>query len=183
MYGRACTLYPRSLELLDQYDLLDVMKQPGYVAKGAVNYKNGKRVTQRGWSGIFTQLGETYFQWILNLRLKYSEDIFRGHYVEKRGQYVEGYELKSHQIRQGQEYPVEAEIQEISSGQCHIIEAYIASMSMGIFVTNCSKEIPRWCRWWTLRRPNAGWNLCPTRSNTLLVGTPRWSNQDRHAGF
>jgi phenol 2-monooxygenase (NADPH) len=46
MYGRDSTLYPRSLEMLDQIDLLDEMDQVGFVARNSVTFdKNGKCVT------------------------------------------------------------------------------------------------------------------------------------------
>jgi 2-polyprenyl-6-methoxyphenol hydroxylase-like FAD-dependent oxidoreductase len=38
MYGRASTLYPRSLEMLDQLDLLDEINQLGFVARNSVTF-------------------------------------------------------------------------------------------------------------------------------------------------
>lgn len=79
MYGRACTLYPRTLEMLDQLELFDEMAQVGYIGRRSVTFKEGRRVQGRGWEGLegVGQLG-TYFDFLLNLRLKYSEDVFRG---------------------------------------------------------------------------------------------------------
>lgn len=48
MYGRACTLHPRTLEMLDQLDLLDDMNQIGYICRNSVTWKDGKRITSRG---------------------------------------------------------------------------------------------------------------------------------------
>lgn len=36
--GRATTLYPRTLEMLDQIDLLDEMNQIGFIGRNSVTY-------------------------------------------------------------------------------------------------------------------------------------------------
>ncbi len=77
MYGRASTLHARTLELLDQNDLLDDMLQVGLIGKQSFTYKDGVRVQGRGWN-VFAKLGsKSNFDFSLNIRLKYSEDIFR----------------------------------------------------------------------------------------------------------
>lgn len=43
-FGRAIALFPRTLELLDQLDLIDPMLQMGFACKTSVTYKDGKRV-------------------------------------------------------------------------------------------------------------------------------------------
>jgi phenol 2-monooxygenase (NADPH) len=76
MYGRDSTLYPRSLEMLDQIDLLDEMDQVGFVARNSVTFdKNGKCVTSRGWHTIFEKTHGTFQDYLLNIRLKYSEEV------------------------------------------------------------------------------------------------------------
>ena len=86
MYGRACTLYPRTLEYLDQYELLEEMEQVGLIARSSVNYgKNGERIVERGWHEMFNQMGDTLLKYVLNIRLKYSEDIFEAAYKEQGG--------------------------------------------------------------------------------------------------
>lgn len=75
-YGRACTLYPRTLEMLDQLDLLDEMTQVGFVGRASVTYKDGQKVHDRGWDFI-NRVTDTSFGYCLNIRQKYSEDIFR----------------------------------------------------------------------------------------------------------
>lgn len=86
MYGRACTLYPRSLEMLDQLDLYDSLAQEGLHTKQNFAYRNGERVFGRGWK-IFQNVGGwgTFFEECLNLRLKFSEDIVRGKLEEMGG--------------------------------------------------------------------------------------------------
>lgn len=76
MAGRACTLYPRTLEMLDQLDLFDDMAQTGFVARRNVTFEDGRRVQGRGWTAI-ENITESYFDFILNIRLMYSEEIFR----------------------------------------------------------------------------------------------------------
>lgn len=81
MLGRASTLYPRTLEMLDQLDLFDDMAQVGLVGQRAVTFKDGKRVAGRGWT-LMEQISGTFFNFMLNIRLKYSEDIFRRRIAE-----------------------------------------------------------------------------------------------------
>lgn len=67
-FGRAATLYPRTLEILDQLDLLDEMNQIGSIGRNSVTWKDGKRVTGRGWHSTFYEMGETYLNYLLNIR-------------------------------------------------------------------------------------------------------------------
>lgn len=78
MYGRACTLWPRTLEILDQMDLFDDLAQIGFVARQSFVYRDGQKLQGRGWQMSATTAGKTYFDYALNIRLKYSEDVFRG---------------------------------------------------------------------------------------------------------
>ena len=88
MLGRASTLYPRTLEILDQLDLFDDMAQQGVIVRRSITFdSNGKRANGRGWSFVDDARG-TYFNYLLNLRLKYSEDIFR-RYNKKLGGHVQ----------------------------------------------------------------------------------------------
>lgn len=75
MFGRALGIFPRTLEMLDQLDLLDDMGQQGIYTHVTATYKNGER-TMGGYGNIPTFTG-TYFNTMFNLRLKHSEDIFR----------------------------------------------------------------------------------------------------------
>lgn len=44
MYGRAAMIAPRSLEMLEQLDLVDDLLQTGFVVRGQVQYKDGARI-------------------------------------------------------------------------------------------------------------------------------------------
>ncbi|KIW44152.1 uncharacterized protein PV06_05185 [Exophiala oligosperma] len=125
MYGRACTLYSRSLEYLDQFELLDDMTQEGFIGRGSVNFdKNGVRNVDRGWHKIFHHSKDSYFSWLLNLRLKYSEDIIRDHFIRQGGTYRDGLELTSfdHDGETTNEYR-QAHIKDMRTNQSHIYES------------------------------------------------------------
>ena len=76
MYGRACVLYPRTMEMLDQLDLGETLQQIGFIGRSAVTYHDGKRVRGRGWGFISKPL-DSFFDYCLNIRQKYSENVFR----------------------------------------------------------------------------------------------------------
>ncbi|KAH9810895.1 pentachlorophenol 4-monooxygenase, partial [Teratosphaeria destructans] len=58
-------------------DLFDDMAQIGLCASKGFTYRDGERVHGRGWSHFERLFSQTLFPFVLNLRLKYSEDIFR----------------------------------------------------------------------------------------------------------
>ena len=92
-YGRACTLFPRTLEMLDQLNLLDEMLQVGLIGRGSVTYKDGQRVHDRGWEMV-SRMTDTYHDYCLNIRQKYSEDIFRSALERRGGKVNAGWTLK-----------------------------------------------------------------------------------------
>ena len=87
MIGRASTLSPRTSEMLDQLSLFDDMAQIGFIARRSNTWKDGKRVQGRGWRGI-ENITDTFFNFMFNIRLKYSEEVFRAK-LEERGRRVE----------------------------------------------------------------------------------------------
>lgn len=93
MYGRASTLYPRTVEMLDQLGLLDEMSQVGFIGRASVTYKDGQKVHDRGWDFI-SRVTDTYFDYCLNIRQKYSEDIFRSALQQHGGTFNAGWKLK-----------------------------------------------------------------------------------------
>lgn len=93
MYGRASTLYPRTVEMLDQLGLLDEMSQVGLIGRGSVTYKDGQKVQDRGWDFV-SRMTDTYFDYCLNIRQKYSEDIFRSALEQHGGKVNAGCTLK-----------------------------------------------------------------------------------------
>jgi phenol 2-monooxygenase len=93
MYGRACTLFPRTIEMLDQLGLLDEMLQVGLVGRGSVTYKDGRRVNDRGWD-FLSRMADTHLDYCLNIRQKYSEHIFRSALEGQGGKVNAGWTLK-----------------------------------------------------------------------------------------
>jgi phenol 2-monooxygenase len=119
MYGRASTLYPRTLEMLDQLDVLEPMAQIGYIARNYVNFRGGKRATSGGYKMLLSQMHDTYIDYVINIRQKYSEQIFREAYEAKGGRMDEGTELVD--LIQDQvsldDYALTAVIKDGASGQ------------------------------------------------------------------
>ncbi len=126
MYGRACTLYPRTLEILDQLELLDDFVQVGSIGRGSVNYKDGKRVTSRGWQLMLSSMHGTFLDFCLNIRLKYSERLVQDAYEKGGGHVTTTTELLqlSLNLEADDEYKVSATVAAVESGQTRIIKRY-----------------------------------------------------------
>ncbi|KAF7588083.1 hypothetical protein BBP40_006182 [Aspergillus hancockii] len=103
MYGRAITLYPRTLEMLDQLELLDELNQIGYVGRNSVTYNDGKRVTSRGWHVMFQRMTGTYLDYCLNIRQKYSENVIRDAYQSAGGRAYIGWTLEDFTVGNSRE--------------------------------------------------------------------------------
>ncbi len=102
MYGRACTLYPRTLEILDQYELLNSFNQVGFIARNSVNYdRTGQRDNARGWQSMFQNMGTSFLDYCLNIRLKYSEDLIQAAYEKIGGHILVGWEVTNFTAKEG----------------------------------------------------------------------------------
>ena len=78
-YGRACMLYPRTLEVLDQLGLHEDLSQVGFSSDRSWGYKDGRPI-DRKWGFLDSpesKMHTTFIRNTLNIRLKHSEDIFR----------------------------------------------------------------------------------------------------------
>ncbi|KAI1639007.1 FAD binding domain-containing protein [Biscogniauxia mediterranea] len=76
-YGRAITLFPRTIEMLDQLGLADELLQHGFACRDTAAYDaRGREVHGRGWSFLH-DMKDTAFDFPLVLRQKYQEEIFR----------------------------------------------------------------------------------------------------------
>jgi phenol 2-monooxygenase (NADPH) len=125
MYGRAAGLYPRTLELLDQYDLLHPLTQDGFVVRVPINYdKHGNIDNSRGpMRGVFETIqGNTFLEYMLSLRLKYSEVIIQREYERIGGVVLVGWELRELSTveeasgkKVDEEHPVTVEIRSVAS--------------------------------------------------------------------
>ena len=116
MYGRAAMIAPRSLEMLDQLDLADALGQIGFVVRGQISYKNGKRVDSV--SSPASGITDTFFDHLLLCRQRYTEDVIHQGYVGySRRPVVFGARLASyHMDGKDSDYPISSTI-ELSNGQ------------------------------------------------------------------
>ncbi|KAL1645784.1 hypothetical protein SLS58_003668 [Diplodia intermedia] len=97
-FGRATTLYPRTLELLEREDLFDQMAQIGFLARNSTTYKDGKLVPSRGWQILWKAMRESFHQYVLNIRQKYSEEVFRTSYEAFGYQVQYGWEVVGYDV-------------------------------------------------------------------------------------
>ncbi|KAL3480024.1 pentachlorophenol 4-monooxygenase [Aspergillus californicus] len=144
MYGRATTLYPRTLEMLDQLDLLEEMNQIGYVGRNSVTYKDGKRVTSRGWHIMFERMTGTYLDYCLNIRQKYSEEIFRNAYQRIGGNPYIGWKLESYSVNNEAEddYKVTSHIRNLKTDELVTVKSkYIVGADGGHSIVKHSAGI------------------------------------------
>ncbi|KAJ5123319.1 hypothetical protein N7448_009416 [Penicillium atrosanguineum] len=91
-YGRAIALFPRTLEQLDQLDLIEPMLQLGFACRTSVTYKDGERIIPgRVWS-FMENIQDTTYDFVLVLRQMYTEQIFRDKLESLGADYYQGYE-------------------------------------------------------------------------------------------
>ncbi|KAJ3879155.1 FAD binding domain-containing protein [Lentinula edodes] len=76
-YGRASTMWPRTIELLDQLDLAEPLIQAGMITRSGLHFHEGRRV--KGglmYGNRMDKLGDTFFKFALHLRQRLTEAIF-----------------------------------------------------------------------------------------------------------
>ncbi|KAL4809130.1 pentachlorophenol 4-monooxygenase [Aspergillus unguis] len=145
MYGRATTLFPRTLELLDQLDLLDPMTQIGFVARNSVTFKDGQRVTTRGYHQLFDGMGSTYLDYILNIRQKCSEEVIRGAYERMGGVHCTEWKLEGFDMDHecADEYRITSRVRDLSTGEVVVVKSkYIVGCDGGTSTVRHLANIP-----------------------------------------
>ncbi|OJI99558.1 hypothetical protein ASPVEDRAFT_123545 [Aspergillus versicolor CBS 583.65] len=146
MYGRATTLYPRTLEMLDQLQLLDELNQIGYVARNSITYdKDGRRVTSRGWHLMFERMHGTFLDYCLNIRQKFSENVIRDAFKSIGGEPYIGWKLEGFSIDDAaeDEYKVVSNIVEVNSGRKLVVRSkYIVGADGGHSLVRRLANIP-----------------------------------------
>jgi phenol 2-monooxygenase (NADPH) len=100
MTGRACTLYPRTMELLEQVGVVEDMTQSSYIGRTYAVYQDGKRRTRNGWQTMFPLMQSSFHNYIVNIRQKNSERIFASKYREENRDVYYGWEIVDHRIDQ-----------------------------------------------------------------------------------
>lgn len=121
MTGRACTLLPRTLELLEQMHVVDDMIQTGFIGRTyAVYNRDGKRVPRKAWQSIAALMDESFHNYSLNIRQKKSEDIIAARYKTQFDRDVyHGWELVDYKLNTNPAdgYNITATISHASLGQ------------------------------------------------------------------
>ncbi|KAF2121142.1 FAD binding domain-containing protein [Lophiotrema nucula] len=144
-HGRATSLYPRSLELLEREDLFDQLAQVGFFARNSITYKDGQVVPDRGWQILWKHFKESFHSYVLNIRQKYSEDIFRASY-EALGYRVQfGWELSSYEIDTKLEdgHNVTARIKSLETGEEKVVRCkYLVGADGGNSTVRQLSQIP-----------------------------------------
>lgn len=128
MYGRACTLYPRTLEMLDQVDILDEFLQVGLIGRSNVNFdKDGKRENGRGWQPAFSHCFGTFKDFFLNIRLKYSERLIQDGYEQGGSTVAAGWELTDLAVDTAASdgYRVTTSVRSLSTKETKILKRYV----------------------------------------------------------
>ncbi|THU93620.1 FAD/NAD(P)-binding domain-containing protein [Dendrothele bispora CBS 962.96] len=74
-YGRACTLWPRTIELLDTVDMAERLMQLGVVTRSGLHFHEGRRVKGGLMYGSrMDKLGDTFYKFALHLRQRLTEE-------------------------------------------------------------------------------------------------------------
>ncbi|KAL0066926.1 hypothetical protein AAF712_006121 [Marasmius tenuissimus] len=116
-YGRATTLWPRTIELLDQLGLADRLLQSGMITRSGLHFHEGKRL--RGgimYGNRMDRLGDTFFKFALHLRQRITE----GHFAEALEQEY-GFRhhnrlcIDSYTIHEGGSHPVTVHLRDLSN--------------------------------------------------------------------
>ncbi|ESK88511.1 pentachlorophenol 4-monooxygenase [Moniliophthora roreri MCA 2997] len=122
-YGRACTLWPRTIELLDQLDLAERLLQTGVVTRTGLHFYEGRRVKGGLMYGSrMDKLGDTFFKFALHLRQKLTEDEFTAAFQEygfnlHMRHAIESYALDEVAI---DEYPIRVQIKDLTHD--HVVQ-------------------------------------------------------------
>ncbi|KAI8718594.1 FAD-binding-3 domain-containing protein [Fusarium sp. LHS14.1] len=132
-FGRATTLYPRSLELLEQLDVADDLTQEGFVSRSSINFKDGTRVNERGWNLMFDHFKPSYHDYALNIRQRYSEDVFRNHFESCGKSVWFSWKLTAYAIDTslGDGYNVTATLEHKTMGKTHVRCKYLVGSDGG----------------------------------------------------
>ena len=73
--------------MLDQLSLFDSLAQTALISRRSTTWREGRRLQGRGFQAT-EDSNDTFFDFMVNIRLKYIEDIFRGK-IEELGRNIE----------------------------------------------------------------------------------------------
>lgn len=119
-FGRACTLYPRTMELLEQFDVSNDITQAAFIGRTSAAFRDGKRINRPAYQSIFPLLDQSFHNYIVNIRQNSSQRIFAARYKADFNKSVQyGWELVSQEIDQScnDGYNVTAVLSHSAKGQ------------------------------------------------------------------
>ncbi|KAF9049222.1 hypothetical protein BDZ89DRAFT_941156 [Hymenopellis radicata] len=123
-YGRATTLWPRSIELLDQIDLAECLIQKGVATRHGLHFQDGKRIKGGLMYGSrMDRLGDTFYQFALHLRQRLTEQEFTEalkeynfeHHVKTK---LEGYTVNA----SNEEYPITVQVRDLVKDEVYDVQ-------------------------------------------------------------
>lgn len=124
-YGRAAAIFPRTLEMLGQVDLLDEILQTAFLSRGASSYKDGQRTPGKGPSPLYKHMAmyETYLAYETFIRQMYIEDILTKGYERFGAQTMVGWALQDFTIdsKATDDFKISATIQDVNTGVTRIV--------------------------------------------------------------
>lgn len=125
MYGRAAMIAPRSLEMLEQLDLVDDLLQIGFVVRGQVQYKDGARIDMTTYAS--SNISDTFHDYLLLCRQKYTEEVIHKHYMDASGGSAQyGVKLLDYRVSEGpDDYGVTSTLQTQDGAQISMKSRYI----------------------------------------------------------
>ncbi|KAK7435531.1 hypothetical protein VKT23_019653 [Stygiomarasmius scandens] len=119
-YGRACTIWPRTIELLDAVDMAERLMQLGVVTRSGLHFHEGRRVKGGIMYGSrMDKLGDTFYKFALHLRQRLTEEQLIQAleefdikpYFQHR---IEGYDID--EAADGQ-YPITARVRDLAKDE------------------------------------------------------------------
>ncbi|KAL8685214.1 MAG: hypothetical protein Q9218_007900 [Villophora microphyllina] len=129
LFGRAAMIAPRTLEMLEQLDLVDPLLQTGFVVRGQVHYdKNGQRADVTRYAS--SNITDTFYDFLLLCRQKYTEDVIHDGYKRVSGQSVHyGTQLLDYTINtssaSGNDYKVHSTLRTPCGTETYVKSRYI----------------------------------------------------------
>ncbi|KAF8527620.1 putative 2,4-dichlorophenol 6-monooxygenase [Hysterangium stoloniferum] len=140
MYGRACMLYGRSLELLDQMGLYDHIVDEGYITVTYNRY--GEELDIRGWTFLQRALATVKSHFDFNIRQRVSENGFRRAIASLNSKAMHSpARLLDFSVDAGSEYPVLAEVL-IAGAMTQVRSKYLIGADGGRSMVRSLARIP-----------------------------------------
>ncbi|KAJ6789981.1 hypothetical protein PWT90_02937 [Aphanocladium album] len=87
-HGRACTLYPRTMELFEQVDVAKDITQEAFCGRTYAVYNDGKRVTRAAWQSMLPLMDNSFHNYITNIRQNSSQRIMAARLKNDHGNEV-----------------------------------------------------------------------------------------------